>query len=105
MDKKETRQQKPKKKTRQQCDQRVKVEVVEGKARLELFSQWIDGQLDWIEAAREGLRKEIMNVIVAKTGKRTSHAQWSKMKLYNNASVQQAKPTKIEPSLQFVWPM
>ena len=32
--------QKPKKKTREQREQRVKVE---GKARLELFSEWIDG--------------------------------------------------------------
>eukprot|EP00956_Cyclotella_meneghiniana_P017274 scaffold27981_cov37-Cyclotella_meneghiniana.AAC.5 len=54
------------KKTRQKREQRVKVE---GKARLELFSEWIDGQLDGIEAAREELGEEAMKAIVAELGK------------------------------------
>eukprot|EP00956_Cyclotella_meneghiniana_P025262 scaffold52385_cov41-Cyclotella_meneghiniana.AAC.5 len=57
---------KPKKKTRQKHEQRVKVEV---KARLELFSEWIDAQLDGIEAARDELGDEAMKAIVAELGK------------------------------------
>eukprot|EP00956_Cyclotella_meneghiniana_P016988 scaffold27384_cov36-Cyclotella_meneghiniana.AAC.11 len=62
----ETTQQKPKKKRRQPNEQRVKVE---GKARLELFSKWIDGQLDGIKVARERMGDEAMKKIVAELGK------------------------------------